>query len=549
MLSVGKSADVDGRCVVLPCCFLMFVYLACALWLLSAIGIPAASTSVQRHHPHHHQKRCLATLLTSPDYVDGVCVLAKTARQHAAHVFTDYILLTVQGTTVPEETRLTHAGWRIHPVPLILPPHPSDFDRFRDQFTKLHLWNMVECNEIVYMDADTMFVGQATPFTTPQQNCPIWAARDYSSGEFVDGFNMGVFAIRPNVSEFKRLHDLMLADTVHYNQVMSEQGFLNAVYASHWCELDFAKNANLAVYWSGERGDGMRAFWDAHNIEVVHFTMSKPWKCAPEYAAVCQGWLDVASEKETVKQAAQNAITVVSAYYAGAAKHAPAKYARWGRQFMRMQAPLVFFTDHPSAVPGLDTRPEDTTHVIVKPMDKFYVSTLIHDWDTQLTLDPEGGYRSTHLYKIWLEKPSLVRDAISMNVFDSTHFVWVDYGCFRGDGTAPPWSPSPAALPPHKMLLLNVSALHPFGDKQVGGTIFGGDVAAWRTWTTNFYDVLIKKRDAGAFVGDDQTTMTVVARHIPDHVCMVMPHANFGDPWFYLQAVLDGQSGEVRCGE
>ena len=196
-------------------------------------------------------------------------------------------------------------------------------------------------------------------------------------------------------------------------------------------------------------------------------------------------------------------LTVVSAYYAGSAKHTPTKYATWGRQFMRMQAPVVFFTDSPSAVPALDTRPVASTHVVVKPVDDFYVMRLIRDWDAQLALDLEGDIHSAHLFKIWLEKPSFVRHAIAANAFGSTHFVWVDYGCFRGDGTAAPWSPSPAFLPPHKMLLLNVSALHPFKDKQVGGTIFGGDVAAWRVWTSIFYDVLMQQHSDGAFVGDD----------------------------------------------
>jgi hypothetical protein len=97
------------------------------------------------------------------------------------------------------------------------------------------------------------------------------------------------------------------------------------------------------------------------------------------------------------------------------------------------------------------------------------------------------------------------------------------------------------------MLLLNVSALHPFKDKQIGGTIFGGDVAAWRVWTSTFYDVLMRQHSDGAFVGDDQTTMTIVAEHLPHHVCMVTASTDFGDPWFFLQAVLDGRNGELSC--
>jgi hypothetical protein len=250
----------------------------------------------------------------------------------------------------------------------------------------------------------------------------------------------------------------------------------------------------------------------------------------------------------TAHHAPTNAhLTVVSAYYAGSAKHTTTKYETWGRQFMRMQAPVVFFTDSPSAVPALDTRPVASTHVVVKPVDEFYVMRLIRDWDAQLALDPEGDIHSAHLFKIWLEKPSFVWHAIAANVFGSTHFVWVDYGCFRGDGTAAPWFPSPAFLPAHKMLLLNVSGLHTNIGKEIGGGIFGGDVAAWRIWTSTFYDVLMQRHDAGAFVGDDQTTLTIVARRLPHHVCIVPARSDFEDPWFHLQAVLDGRSGALDC--
>jgi lipopolysaccharide biosynthesis glycosyltransferase len=70
---------------------------------------------------------------------------------------------------------------------------------------------------------------------------------------------------------------------------MSDQGFLNQVYQNDWHEIGFVNNANLALY------KFQRKFWDDHKIEdinIIHFTMQKPWKCRPNgpYAALCKIW-------------------------------------------------------------------------------------------------------------------------------------------------------------------------------------------------------------------------------------------------------------------
>lgn len=107
-----------------------------------------------------------------------------------------------------------------------------------------------------------------------------------------------------------------------------------------------------------------------------------------------------------------------------------------------------------------------------------------------------------------------------------------------------PWEPTITALPPSKMLVLNISSLDAHADKRIGGTIFGGDRRAWRAWVGHFYMTLRSRYAAGEFVGDEQTTMTRVAEEHGDSMCAVQPRSGFRDAWFYIEAVL-GSSNVV----
>ena len=485
--------------------------------------------------------RCLVSLFTNAsqlEYVAGLSTLAKSAQKHGNSYFSDLVLI-IQSDRQYDAAVLTAAqrfGWRLMAVPTIMPPRPSNFERFRDQFTKLHAWNMTQYDEVVYMDADAVFVNAATSFTSGE-DCKIWAARDYRAGAFVDTFNMGVFAIKPNASEYARLLTMMESDAVPYETTMSEQGFLNAVYKGAWCELNFTKNANLAVWWSGEKQDALQHMWDMKRLEIMHFTMSKPWACEPVYKPMCDLWHSIAA-------AETHPVTVVSAFFRGPAKHDYANYLSWGEKFASMAAPLVFFTDDGVVASAIRKRNSSLTHVADVDKSNFLVRRSPYDWSHQLTLDPEKAIHSEHLFHVWLEKTNLVREAIVSNPFNSMYFVWVDFGAFRVPSDTA-WMPLATSFPPrNKMLLLNVSSLSNDPSRRIGGTIFGGSALAWSRWHPAFYATLHQRYVNGDFVGDDQSTMTVVADRLHRHACVLDPSAQFGDPWFHLLAVLDGRAGD-----
>ena len=185
--------------------------------------------------------------------------------------------------------RLRSVGWKRCTVHRIAPTdEESTYSRFRDQFSKLHLWGMVGYKTVVYLDADTLVVQAIDPIFEIEMGAAFLAAgRDYQSGDWRPGFNMGVFLVHPNRREYTRLKRLQKFGLVPFQTSMTEQGFLNVVYRNTWVHLPFEYNANLAIYAQD------RAYWDENmaTVRIIHYTMSKPWACDTHYAPICAIWL------------------------------------------------------------------------------------------------------------------------------------------------------------------------------------------------------------------------------------------------------------------
>ena len=157
------------------------------------------------------------------------------------------------------------------------------------------------------MDADTFVVGSLQNNNNSKvkeffslherlnenKELRLGATQDYRAHSWIPTFNLGVFVVKPNRSEYARLLRLKNDPRFHFETSMAEQGFLNVVYDKQWFEIGFENNANLVVY--------KRAYdyWRvrSHNIRVIHYTMVKPWKCewptrgdAKDYGEPCKLW-------------------------------------------------------------------------------------------------------------------------------------------------------------------------------------------------------------------------------------------------------------------
>lgn len=308
---------------------------------------------------------------------------------------------------------------------------------------------------------------------------------------------------------------------------------MNAVYTSTtgWCALEFEKNANLAVY------EEKRDFWDsAKSIQVIHYTLFKPWEdCG---SPICDFWF--AENASSVRP-----VAVVTAFYPGAVLHNADEYAALGRTLLLQDVAVVIFTDSKSSLPGLDLRNPNLTHVVEMDVQQFVVSHKAFDWEQQVELDPEKANRRSAVSRVELEKTNFVMHAIQLDIFKSSHYVWMDFDSMRHDRWGNAWTVHAERLPTHdRLLLLN----EPAGNGSLVATsVFGGTVHAWRVWSRNYNAALLREARSGKFIGDVATVMSRVANTRRRLVCRVDAHEQVDDDaGSYLQYYLAGKVSFAR---
>jgi lipopolysaccharide biosynthesis glycosyltransferase len=260
------------------------------------------------------------TMATSGEaYLLGAVVLGASVRKHTVKSApVDMVIMELVSKPLGEAAwkRLNHVGWKRCQVQPIEPLHNPGMERFADQFSKLRLWGMTTYERIIYMDSDTLVVGSIDPLSRLrlEDGKQIGATEDFYKQRFTGTFNMGVFVIHPQLSEYNRLIDLQSSDAVVYKHSQCEQGFLVEVYKRKWQDIGFHNNANLVVY--GRK----REHWDkyAKQLAILHYTIEKPWACSVQYLEVCKVWqrmhreLEESTPCQNVDYSPQHKIAVVT---------------------------------------------------------------------------------------------------------------------------------------------------------------------------------------------------------------------------------------------
>jgi lipopolysaccharide biosynthesis glycosyltransferase len=211
------------------------------------------------------------------DYTYGAAVLLKSIQEHVKKREMDLILLEIPSRPLTDNDRtyLKGLGWNICTVTPIDAKH-RPFGRFVDQFNKFHLWSFVEYDKVLYLDSDALVVGNIDSLLdmTLESNQRIGVTQDFFGTRFVDKFNMGVFLIHPNITEFRLLLNLQEHDLVKYDHPQAEQGFLNVLYKDQWKEIGIKFNGNMAVWCQ------KRSAWPK-DPRILHFTLEKGWSYPP----------------------------------------------------------------------------------------------------------------------------------------------------------------------------------------------------------------------------------------------------------------------------
>jgi hypothetical protein len=189
------------------------------------------------------------------------------------------LLLNTTVLTNSEVSMLHNAGWEFCIVPLIEPVDVAVvFPRFRQQFTKLVLFAWIEFTRVVYLDSDTLVLGDISLMFEIDPSDEFAACPDYESGHSIEEFNMGVFSLTPSTDTFAEF--LHQAHTrTDYRLDTAEQGMLRDIYRKRgWLRLPLSYNGPLGMYmferqkWHEEKAKGLR---------VIHYTEVKPFNLSP----------------------------------------------------------------------------------------------------------------------------------------------------------------------------------------------------------------------------------------------------------------------------
>ena len=259
---------------------------------------PTVSPQKRSHHCINNdfspeQKVGIWTMLSdNPDYVKGAVKLGKQIRKHTTTPH-DLIVMEVESKPIGKENweTLSSVGFKRCVVKSIPPPKPEKVRwNLKEKFGVLHVWAMSVYDTILFIDADTFVQNSLDSLIHMDlEGKTIGVTKDIRERKWVETFNSGVLLLHPSEKEFDRLYSLLYSG-IEFEHIMSDQGFLNEIYKNDWKEIGFVNNANLALYRF------QRTFWDEHKIEdinIIHYTMQKPWKCKPNgpYGPICKLWL------------------------------------------------------------------------------------------------------------------------------------------------------------------------------------------------------------------------------------------------------------------
>jgi len=183
-------------------------------------------------------------------------------------------VMYLNGSPLPNVTlcQLEVQGWTPLVVDQIPVPSENVLEHFKDQFTKLNMWNMTQFDGIVYLDADTLVLGPLDHVFSLLDHWPIAGVADNWFGDDARHINGGVLVLQPNSKTFTDMLVSYSRDIDKYYISFAEQGFLNYFFRHRLVRLPEIYNLNVALYHNDT------AEWDRllPDTRIIHYTWVKP---------------------------------------------------------------------------------------------------------------------------------------------------------------------------------------------------------------------------------------------------------------------------------
>ena len=230
----------------------------------------------------------VTTLCNGEGYLPGVEALGKSLEAHGTTVLR--IVLVTADVTSEARERLSRQGWQLRDVEPLENPNPDTvhlFERFRNVYTKLRAWELIDLDKIVLLDADVITLQNIDDLF--ERPC-LSAAPDFF---LPDRFNSGLMVIEPSTEMLDRMLKV-LWDTSSYDG--GDQGFLNS-YFSDWYAMEVSHRLpagyNLQNFiFQFLRGHSSLERALLREAKVIHYSVQKPWQAKAAFTGGSQEWWD-----------------------------------------------------------------------------------------------------------------------------------------------------------------------------------------------------------------------------------------------------------------
>jgi len=255
--------------------------------------------------------------------------------------------------------------------------------------------------------------------------------------------------------------------------------------------------------------------------------------------------------------------TVVTAYYPIKSKFSIERYMEWASTFLKIQSPIVLFTEGSMVESILQRRGNLPIHIITLPFEELDTWQLYQDkWREHVHLDPEQHIHSPELYAVWAQKAFFVERAIHQNPFKTDFFFWCDIGAFRDPYVSSiilESFPTTKYMEQDKIILQSVGNVvstdwvprrdrirgevitSQWNEIRLVGGLWGGGIEGCLKWKKAYQKMLELYFRAGRFAGKDQQVMLSTYLENISLAKVVRSTKHYIDEWFFLEHLLSNQ--------
>jgi alpha-N-acetylglucosamine transferase len=226
------------------------------------------------------------TLLANDDYLPGAVALLRSIRHAGCEA--DVVVLHTDGVSaaalerldefdarrvraplleVSEAFQARHARGALHAAAPFAKGRKPVFHSPLANFCKLRLWQLVEYDACVFLDADTIMLRSMDKLFAYPEFCG--APNVYETLSDFHRLNSGVFTARPSEATFRAMMDRLDQPDIFWRR--TDQTFLQAFFPD-WHGLPIFYNMLQYVWFN------LPGLWDWGAIHLIHYQYEKPWE-------------------------------------------------------------------------------------------------------------------------------------------------------------------------------------------------------------------------------------------------------------------------------